>query len=330
MTELSPKTNTELFGHEAAEAGLARDLAAGKLAHGILIGGPEGIGKATLAYRLARLLLPGGERRIAAGSHTDLLVVEKLWDAKKEQFANEISVEQARGIAQFLSLTPGEGQWRVVIIDPVDALNTAGSNAILKILEEPPPQAVLLLISHNPGRLLPTIRSRCRLLKLAPLSPEDFRRAMRLVAPQADADALGPLSGNAPGLAARLEGQGALAMYGDMLALLADAPALDAAKIHAFAERFGSGAHEEWKLLKRLALFLFERAAMPGAKPILREEGPVLERLAALHPPHEWAKKWQRALEQFSLAQARHLDYKQLAIVFFHEIMEKEVLAASG
>src|SRR5690348_15486648 len=141
MVDLTPRTNTELFGHEQAEQLLLRDLAQGKLAHGWIIGGQKGIGKATLAYRFARKLLGDDEstmRRIAAGSHADLLVIEPEFDSKKGEYARDITVEQARGIAQFLSLTAGESQWRVVIIDTVDALNVNGANAILKILEEPP------------------------------------------------------------------------------------------------------------------------------------------------------------------------------------------------
>src|SRR5262249_41494012 len=153
----------------------------------------------------------------------DLLVIEQEYDPKKEEFKNEISVDQAREIAQFLSLTPGESKWRVVIIDAVDALNVNAANAILKILEEPPPQAILLLISHNPGRLLPTIRSRCQMLKLAPLSRDDFRKTLRHTRPALETsqiNALGELSHFAPGLATELEGQEALELYAQILELV--------------------------------------------------------------------------------------------------------------
>ncbi|NBO18875.1 MAG: DNA polymerase III subunit delta', partial [Proteobacteria bacterium] len=156
--ERGPRHSTKLMGHGQALSQLVEQWQGGKLAHGWLITGPKGIGKATLAYHFARALLAGEEpefvgeghpvfRRVAAGSHTDLLVIEPLFDPKKDEYANDISVDQARGLAQFLSLTAGESQWRVVIVDSVDALNVNGANAILKILEEPPPRSVILLIS---------------------------------------------------------------------------------------------------------------------------------------------------------------------------------------
>ena len=117
----SPKTNPLLIGHEAALALLMQGLTEGKLAHGWILSGAEGIGKATLAYRFARTLLSGKTeldehdpifKRVAAGSHSDLLVIEPLFDEKKEEYARDISVDQARGVAQFLAMTPGESQWR--------------------------------------------------------------------------------------------------------------------------------------------------------------------------------------------------------------------------
>ncbi|MDE3015591.1 MAG: DNA polymerase III subunit delta' [Pseudomonadota bacterium] len=341
---LTPRTNTELFGHQAAEAELLRGLSSGAPAHGIIIGGPRGIGKATLAYRFARALLassspPAGggntAARIAANSHADLLVIEPEYDEKKEEFANEITVGQARRIPQFMAMTPGEGQWRLVIIDPADALNASAANALLKILEEPPPQAVLLLVSHNPGRLLPTIRSRCRTLRMAPLSTDDFTAAVRHVAPETEnLRALAALSACSPGVALEM-GQGALGMYADLLALLSGLPQLDASKIHAFADTFsGSGVHMRWRLLRQSVLHLFGRAARQAAgapvEPVSGEEAAALRTLVALHPAGVWAAKWQNAAGQFSLAEARHLDYKQAFIEFAHTIADKELPAAGG
>jgi DNA polymerase III subunit delta' len=335
MPEVTSKNNMELFGHEDAEAMLARDFKAEKLAHGWIIGGPKGTGKATLAYRFARTLLgtsEGAIHRIASGSHSDLLVIEPAYNEKKEEFDREISVDQAREIAKFLSLTPGEGEWRVVIVDSADQLNMNGANAILKILEEPPPQAVLLLIAHNPGKLLPTIRSRCRMLKLKPLSDRDFDYAMRHIMPEiatTHIEALGQLSGNAPGIAMELEEQGAIESYEQLLDLLSSLPALDPAKLHAFADQWASGQiHTKWPLLLRLILALFERVAKQAAgvtlKAISSSEPPVLARLATLHAPATWALKWQQASDQFLLAESRHLDYKQVILAFFHSIASKE------
>jgi len=347
---MTPRTNTELFGHDDAEALLMRDFASGKLAHGWIISGPKGIGKATLAYRFARALLsspslslpPNGRgniaRRIAANSHADLLVVEPLHDEKKEEPAREISVDQAREIARFLSLTPGEGLWRIVIVDSADALNVNAANAILKILEEPPPQAVLLLISHNPGRLLPTIRSRCRILRLRPLAAAQFSAIMRHIAPDIDAGelaALAQLSSYSPGIALEMREQGAVETYGKMLELLSPLPHLDTLKIHAFADRMTAGqAHANWQLWIRLMLCLLERVARQssGMEPefMSGDESAVLRKLAALHPAPVWAAKWQQCADQFSLAERLHLDYKQVIITFFHSIVSREVLVAGA
>lgn len=328
--QYTPKTTTFLFGHESAEMRWKQDVDSGKLAHGWIISGAKGIGKATFAYKIARMML-GDSARIASGAHSDLLVVEPEFDDKKGEQKSSISVEQARGIAEFLSLTPGEGAWRVVIIDSVDQLNPAGANAILKILEEPPSQALLLLISHNPGMLLPTIRSRCAMLKLTPLGRKDFDNALTALKPDLEPDkihALRELSGGSPGLALDYEGQGACELYSQILNVLATLPALDTGKIHTFSEQFGGpGTHAQFKLFSELALCLFARITkIASGLPVetIAEEGPMLNSLAAMHPAAVWAGKWQQADEQFSLAAARHLDYKQVAIVFFHSIASAE------
>ncbi len=343
MTIPSPRTNAALFGHEEAELRFLREAAAGTLAHGWIIGGPQGIGKATLAYRFTRALLaPDGDepaiRRIAAAAHTDLLVVEPEYDGKKEEFEREIKIDRARQIGQFLALTPAEGKWRVVIVDAVDQLNVNAANAILKVLEEPPAHTVLLLISHAPGRLLPTLRSRCRLLRLSPLSDKDFTAAIRHMAPQIDGkelQALAQLSGHAPGLALSLHAQGGLELYRRMLALASGLPKIDTLTLHGFANEIGTGAvHSNWQLFSRLMLCLLERislqAARAGINPMSDEEGRVLRQLAAFHPAPAWAEKWQLAQAEFSLAEARHLDYKQVIITFFHSLAEKEVSSAGA
>ena len=345
MAEITPKTNNRLVGHEEAEATLMQDFQGGKMAHGWIISGPRGIGKATLAYRFARTLLSGeqpGElsedhpifKRIAAGSHTDMLVVEQAFDEKKEEKVREISVDQAREIAQFLSLTPGEGKWRVVIIDSADALNPNGANAILKILEEPPPQTVLMLLAHNPSRLLPTIRSRCRVLKLRPLQKQQFITVMRHVSPaldSADIKMLAQMSAMAPGIALELHALGAIEMYNHILELTSTLPRLDLARIHAFADQMATGkVHTNWQVFSQLVLFLLSRAALRGegasVEALSDEEAITLDTMAALHSPAVWAVRWQQVAEQFLLAERLHLDYKQLIITFFHSIPSQEGL----
>src|SRR5712691_11401764 len=178
---LAPRANPHLRGHEAAERELRRLTEAGRLPHAILLCGPRGIGKATLAFRLARFLLArsgdgfgdgdGGLaidpeqsvfHRVASGGHADLLTVERTYDPRRRRLRSEILVEDTREIAGFFRLTAAEEGWRIVIVDGAEEMNRNAANALLKILEEPPRRALLLLVSHSPGRLLPTIRSRCR------------------------------------------------------------------------------------------------------------------------------------------------------------------------
>lgn len=186
-----PRRRFALYGHGEAEMRLLQSHQKGKLHHAWLISGPRGIGKATLAYRFARFLLskpePGAislnvsetlpvSRQIAAGAHPDLFALERSFDGKKVK--SEIAVDDSRKTGEFLAQTAGAGGWRAVIVDSADDLNGASANALLKLIEEPPPQAIFLLISHRPGSLLRTIRSRAVDLVLKPVSMDDTLRVL--------------------------------------------------------------------------------------------------------------------------------------------------------
>jgi DNA polymerase-3 subunit delta' len=201
VTAPPPRENTLLLGQDDAERTLAEAVASGRMHHAWLITGPAGIGKATLAYRFARHLLAGVApqaglflppdnptfRRVAAGTHADLLTVEREWDEKRKKLRGEIVIETVRGIAGFLRLTPAEGGWRVVIVDGAEDINRNAANALLKVLEEPPPRAVLILVCSAAGRLLPTIRSRCRRLRMNALDAATMDSLLARYLPEADA-----------------------------------------------------------------------------------------------------------------------------------------------
>src|SRR5689334_10253815 len=188
----APRANPLLLGHEAAEAVLLEAMRSGRIHHAWLITGPDGVGKATLAYRFARRLLAGMPtdtslaldpghpvfRRVAATAHADLHTVELTINEKTGRRRTQIAVDDVRGISSFMGLTPAEGGWRIAIVDGAEEMNQSSSNALLKILEEPPRRAILLLVCAAPGRLLPTIRSRCRRLRLDPLPPEPMERLL--------------------------------------------------------------------------------------------------------------------------------------------------------
>jgi len=188
--------NPHMFGHEDAQRFLAESYASGKGHHAILIEGPEGIGKATLAFRFANHVLTHGEpgqapltladpdvnssvfRQLAQGASHNLLHLSRPADVKTGRLKSAITVDEVRRAGKFFSQTSGTGNWRIVIVDTADELNRSAANAILKMLEEPPRRAMFLVLSHAPGKLLPTIRSRCLPLILRPLAEEDLLAAL--------------------------------------------------------------------------------------------------------------------------------------------------------
>ena len=194
--EHHPRLVQTVIGHGDAERQLLDAYRSGRFHHAFMLAGPRGIGKATLAYALARFVLANGDgravakstarlevpadnpvaRRIAARGHADLLVIEKVFDAKAGRLKGEISVDQGNRAGAFFARTAGEGGYRVCIVDAADELNLAASNSLLKILEEPPEKALFLLVCHSPGRLLATIRSRCVQLTLDRLGEKEVRQ----------------------------------------------------------------------------------------------------------------------------------------------------------
>lgn len=184
-TPWHPRRRLVLYGHEEAEARLLRAVQAGKLHHAWLISGPRGVGKATLAFRMARYLaqppghwspntlaVPGDSEtahQLAAGAHPNVFVLQRRVDPKTKRLKTEISVDDAREAIGFVTMTSATGGWRIVVVDTADDLNLSSANALLKMIEEPPPRSIVLIVSHNPGTLLRTIRSRCLHLRLEPL-----------------------------------------------------------------------------------------------------------------------------------------------------------------
>ncbi len=256
-----PRATTALFGHAAAEQVLLNAYRTGRMPHAWLISGPAGIGKATLAYRLTRFVLAHSEpaavevaaarslavagehavaRRIAAQAQGDLLTLERRTNEKTGKLFQDIAVDDVRRTVTFFGATAGEGGWRIAIVDSVDELNAAGANALLKIVEEPPQRALLLLIAHSPARVLPTIRSRCRVLALRPLDPPDIAQAAA-AALRRDPDdpAIVAAAAAADGSVARaiaLCGGPLLTVRERVIALLDKVPKVDPRGLHALGD----------------------------------------------------------------------------------------------
>lgn len=330
-----PRETTRLFGQGAAEAGFLAALNGGRLHHGWLLTGPRGVGKATLAWRIARYLLAtpeGGEtglfgdttplpdtldissdhpvaRRILAGSEPRVFVLRRAWDEEKKRLKTVITVDEVRRLKSFFHLTAADGGRRVAIVDAADEMNPNAANALLKLLEEPPPDVTLLLISHQPSGLLPTIRSRCRELRLSPLSPADMAEAM--VAAGGDAggsQALAMLAGGSAGAAIRLANLDGLQTYAAIVALFSTLPRLDRTQALKLAESgAGRGQEPRFDLLTMLLDLFLARLARTGVAgpPDIQAapgEGALLARLS---PDAVAGRRW-ADLHQSLGARSRH------------------------
>jgi len=315
-----PRLTEKLIGHEAQKKAFTDAVASGRLHHAWLLTGPRGLGKASFAYQAAGMLLTQNagfgfdafhpaSQRIRQASHGNIRVLNRSWDPSGKKFRANIRVDEVRALTPFFGSSAAEEGPRIVIVDCADDLNVNSANALLKSLEEPPKDGFYFLVAHAPGRLLPTIRSRCRTLAFAPLPDHEVAEIMRHAMPNLSDDearAFAHLADNSPGRALELALAGGLELFQALIDLFADLPRLDGLMVAGLADDIGAAGQDARFDLTMVLLRGWLRRLAKGAaigQPVSDlvllkgEEGPARtltalgpEKIIALHDQlGEWA-----------------------------------------
>jgi DNA polymerase III subunit delta' len=335
----APEEQADWLGGDAIEKTLLDAYRSGRMHHAWLLCGPKGIGKATLAYRFARFLLahPNPDtpevkaattlsldpqhpafRKVAARAHPNLLVLQRAYNNDRKRYYTELTVDVIRRTLSFFGSTSAEAGWRIAIVDPADDMNASAANALLKILEEPPARSLFLIVSHTPGRLIPTIRSRCRRLDIQPLAPDTIASAIREGGGNAaslddgDLQLATLLAEGSLRRAVHLVEAGGIEIYRELAQLLEPLPDLDVKAMYAFADRVaGRGADDAFLAFLDALLSWLDRR-------VRREEEPdstvTLAAAVRAAPLERWAEVWENVRRSSTLTDALNLDRKQAVL----------------
>ncbi len=350
---LHPREMSFCLGHDDVEARLLDLFNSGRMPHGLIFAGQKGIGKATMAYRLAKFLFKHGtidededslfgdspaeilnfdvdaqdpsSRRVASGGHADFISVERSFDAAKNKYKSGVAVDEVRRIPGFLRMTAADGGWRVVIIDDADTMNRSAQNALLKILEEPPKNAILILVTHRLGALIPTIRSRAQVLNFQLLSQDSLESLLSRHDHECSFDDLEMLSMMAEGSvgkAVQYIEEGGLDSLSQILDLLEDCPNWDWPKIHALADSLaGKGRDQAYMNFTDLFLWLFSQLVVAKARgqggdsKLLQHR--ALQELLAKSSLEKLLKICENLQAHFSKVNAANLDKRQGVLSVF-------------
>ncbi|QDG77603.1 DNA polymerase III subunit delta' [Labrenzia sp. PHM005] len=326
-----PHERSRLIGHGQTEQALLDAYRSERLHHAWILGGPKGIGKATLAFRFAKFVLAHPDRfgsqtamatdlsipedhpvarQIAAGGHPNILHLRRPWDDKGKRFKADLPVDEVRRTVNFFGTTASARAWRVCIVDAADDMNSSSANALLKILEEPPERCLFLVLSHAPGRLLPTIRSRCRRLDMVPLSATDIANGLRELSPAGlpDAAGLNEISETADGslraALTLLAGDG-LAIAQGTRKLAENASQMDLKALHTLSDLVAArGQSDNWESFQHVA----ENWLHGQMRRSLTAGTGIAYRYVSL---------WEKTQKAISDSDALNLDRKQVVLDFF-------------
>lgn len=331
-----PRDTLTLIGHEAQEHTFLEAYAGGRFPHAWILAGAEGVGKATFAYRAAAFVLthpdpaspavqaarslsvPADSKAlhlIRAESHPDLLVLKRRWVAERKKLETEISVGHARDVVGFFGSTAGSGGWRVLIVDAGDDLNRNSANALLKLIEEPPPRCLVMIVSHVPGRLIPTIRSRCRMMNFRALSEADVVRALEQAEAEASPSAIrqaATYSEGSPGRAFRFVDEMSLSIIAAVRGQLDALPVLDRQALHQMADGLAGRQNDE-------AYALFEDVLAGWIHEILVRGGRTGIAPSRLAPLIE---VWDKARAAMRDAEIYNLDRRALILTLFADLSD--------